>query len=246
MAETPGPLRCRAASDLAELSKTQIEKMVAQLEAEMRAAAKQLEFERAAAIRDEIQTIRLRVLDEDASTTVLKAAERAGREGRSAPPQPRFRERGRIGQAVGADGGAKAGRTAAVDVLGGGHAGGHEVEVCLPARSRGRRPDDHGVRGDVTGCGHGRRLAARPARRARGRRCRLDGALARPCHAESIGDAQRCQADRHPPDPRRPPPLQPAARIPPARAARASPGSPGRCAPCCSTTPSPSPPKVDG
>ncbi len=54
--------------------------MVAQLEAEMRSAAKQLEFERAAAIRDEIQTIRLRVLDEDASTAVLKAAERAGRD----------------------------------------------------------------------------------------------------------------------------------------------------------------------
>ncbi len=66
-------------TDLGELSRTQIEKMVAQLEAEMRSAAKQLEFERAAAIRDEIQTIRLRVLDEDASTTVLKAAERAGR-----------------------------------------------------------------------------------------------------------------------------------------------------------------------
>jgi len=47
----------------------------------MRLAAKQLEFERAAAIRDEIQTIRLRVLEEDASTVVLKAAERAGREG---------------------------------------------------------------------------------------------------------------------------------------------------------------------
>ena len=52
----------------------------------MRSAAKQLEFERAAAIRDEIQDIRLRVLEEDASTTVLKAAERA-RPGAPAAPQ---------------------------------------------------------------------------------------------------------------------------------------------------------------
>jgi hypothetical protein len=59
------------------MSKEQIDKLVAQLEAEMRAAAKQLEFERAAALRDEIQDIRLRVLEEDASTAVLKAAERA-------------------------------------------------------------------------------------------------------------------------------------------------------------------------
>ena len=43
----------------------------------MRSAAKQLEFERAAALRDEIQEIRLRVLEEDASVAVLKAAERA-------------------------------------------------------------------------------------------------------------------------------------------------------------------------
>jgi len=80
VAETPGAYGA-SSKELAELSKNQIEKMVNQLEAEMRSAAKQLEFERAAAIRDEIQTIRLRVLDEDASTVVLKAAERAGREG---------------------------------------------------------------------------------------------------------------------------------------------------------------------
>ena len=56
-----------------------VEKMVAQMEAEMKAAAKQLEFERAAALRDEIQQIRLRVLEQDASMTVGRAAERAGR-----------------------------------------------------------------------------------------------------------------------------------------------------------------------
>ena len=63
--------------ELSEMTREQIVKLVTQLEAEMRAAAKQLEFERAAAMRDEIQDIRLRVLEEDASTRVLKAAERA-------------------------------------------------------------------------------------------------------------------------------------------------------------------------
>jgi hypothetical protein len=47
------------------------------MEAEMRAAAKELEFERAAALRDEIQQIRLRVLEQDASIIVGRAAERA-------------------------------------------------------------------------------------------------------------------------------------------------------------------------
>ncbi|MBX3031528.1 MAG: excinuclease ABC subunit UvrB [Chloroflexi bacterium] len=78
VAEAPGAYGSDR-GDLSEMSKVQVDKLVAQLEAEMRAAAKQLEFERAAAIRDEIQTIRLRVLEEDASTKVLQAAERAGR-----------------------------------------------------------------------------------------------------------------------------------------------------------------------
>ncbi len=43
----------------------------------MRSAAKELEFERAAALRDEIQQIRLRVLEQDASIIVGRAAERA-------------------------------------------------------------------------------------------------------------------------------------------------------------------------
>jgi len=63
--------------ELSDMSKEQINKLVAQMEAEMRAAAKNLEFERAAALRDEIQDVRMRVLDEDASTTVLRAAEKA-------------------------------------------------------------------------------------------------------------------------------------------------------------------------
>jgi len=54
-----------------------IEKLVARMETEMRAAAKELDFERAAALRDEIQNIRLRVLEQDASIVVGRAAERA-------------------------------------------------------------------------------------------------------------------------------------------------------------------------
>src|SRR4051794_3923015 len=54
-----------------------IEKLVARMETEMRAAAKELDFERAAALRDEIQNIRLRVLEQDASIIVGRAAERA-------------------------------------------------------------------------------------------------------------------------------------------------------------------------
>jgi len=63
---------------MAELDRGKVEALVARMEAEMRIAAKELEFERAAALRDEIQQIRLRVLDEDQSTIVARAAERAG------------------------------------------------------------------------------------------------------------------------------------------------------------------------
>jgi excinuclease ABC subunit B len=67
--------------ELSEMSQAQVEKLLGQLEAAMRSAAKQLEFERAAALRDEIQDIRLRVLEQDASVAVLKAAERAAGRG---------------------------------------------------------------------------------------------------------------------------------------------------------------------
>jgi hypothetical protein len=63
------------------MSREQIAKLVAQLETEMRSAARELEFERAAALRDQIQDIRHRVLEEDASTAVLRAAERAAGSG---------------------------------------------------------------------------------------------------------------------------------------------------------------------
>jgi hypothetical protein len=60
-----------------ETDRVKVEALVARMEAEMRGAAKELEFERAAALRDEIQQIRLRVLEQDASVTVARAAERA-------------------------------------------------------------------------------------------------------------------------------------------------------------------------
>jgi hypothetical protein len=47
----------------------------------MRRAARDLEFERAAALRDEIQEVRLRVLEEDESATVARAAEGAAKAG---------------------------------------------------------------------------------------------------------------------------------------------------------------------
>ena len=62
-----------------ETDRVKVEALVARMEAEMRSAAKELEFERAAALRDEIQQIRLRVLEQDASVTVARAAERAAR-----------------------------------------------------------------------------------------------------------------------------------------------------------------------
>jgi excinuclease ABC subunit B len=68
-------------AELNDLDRTRVEQLVSQMEAEMKGAARQLEFERAAALRDEIQQIRLRVLEQDASVVVAKAAERAGRGG---------------------------------------------------------------------------------------------------------------------------------------------------------------------
>src|SRR3954447_12665075 len=67
--------------EFTESDRRKVEAVVARMEAEMKAAAKQLEFERAAALRDEVQQIRLRILQEDASITVGRAAERAGRAG---------------------------------------------------------------------------------------------------------------------------------------------------------------------
>jgi excinuclease ABC subunit B len=68
------------AGSFTEADRGKVEALVGRMEAEMRAAAKELEFERAAALRDEIQQIRLRVLEQDASVTVGRAAERAAAE----------------------------------------------------------------------------------------------------------------------------------------------------------------------
>ncbi len=84
VAEAGGVYGDGGSRELSDMSKEQIGALVGQLEAEMRAAAKQLELERAAALRDEIQDIRLRVLEGDASTAVLKAAERAAGGARAA------------------------------------------------------------------------------------------------------------------------------------------------------------------
>ncbi len=88
VAEAPGAYDADS-RELTELSQAEVEKMIAQLEAEMKNAARQLEFERAAALRDEIQDIRIRVLEQDASVTVLRAAERAASQSVDAPlPSP--------------------------------------------------------------------------------------------------------------------------------------------------------------
>ncbi|HXR27484.1 MAG TPA: excinuclease ABC subunit UvrB [Candidatus Baltobacteraceae bacterium] len=78
VADRPGSYASGEGSgDLSELSREQIAQYVAQLEAHMREAARNLEFERAAALRDQVQEIRLRILEEDASVTVARAAEAA-------------------------------------------------------------------------------------------------------------------------------------------------------------------------
>ncbi len=68
--------------EFSDADRKKVEVLVGRMETEMKAAARELEFERAAALRDEIQQIRLRVLEQDASVTVARAAERAGREAR--------------------------------------------------------------------------------------------------------------------------------------------------------------------
>ena len=86
--------RIRTAEDEHAALEAEVERLVARMEAEMKAAAKALEFERAAALRDEIQQIRLRVLEQDQSVVVARAAERAAsalvadwiRTGRKDPP----------------------------------------------------------------------------------------------------------------------------------------------------------------
>ena len=142
----------------------------------MKAAAKQLEFERAAALRDEIQQIRLRVLEEDASIIVGRAAERgrrAGADGRGLTGAA-DRARGRRGAAA-----SRRGRPGVIEV----------TSVDGPAGRRGarRRPWTASRATATSTDGHGRRLAARHPRRARGRRPagRRAGSTGRPGTARS-------------------------------------------------------------
>jgi excinuclease ABC subunit B len=76
------------ARELSQMSREEVGRLVAQMEAEMKAAARELEFERAAALRDEIQSIRLRVLEEDASVKVARRAEQAATEAPAAAEAP--------------------------------------------------------------------------------------------------------------------------------------------------------------
>ena len=140
--------------DLAAADTAEVERLVAKMEAEMKSAAKQLEFERAAALRDEIQQIRLRVLEQDASVIVARAAERAARDA-ALPAKERAAAHRPGGPGFGAD-------APAFEVT--------EVRVLQSGEEPGA--DDS--------TGHRRGAVPRDPRRARGRRRRLAGALARP------------------------------------------------------------------
>jgi hypothetical protein len=78
-AETSAPYGTAGERGFDARSREEVERLVARMETDMRAAAKALEFERAAALRDEVRAIRLRVLEEDASLAVGRSAEAAGR-----------------------------------------------------------------------------------------------------------------------------------------------------------------------
>ncbi|HMJ79787.1 MAG TPA: excinuclease ABC subunit UvrB, partial [Candidatus Dormibacteraeota bacterium] len=99
VAEAPGTYTGADDRQLTDLPREQVARFVERLEAQMREAARNLEFERAAAIRDQVQEIRLRVLEEDASVTVARAAEAAARaakgDGRAARGRARGTARGR-------------------------------------------------------------------------------------------------------------------------------------------------------
>ncbi len=78
VAEAPGAyVEAGDGRQLSDMSREQVERLVARMEAEMRSAARELEFEKAAALRDEIRQVRLRVLDEDVSVQVQRAADQA-------------------------------------------------------------------------------------------------------------------------------------------------------------------------
>ena len=118
VADRPGSYASgEASADLSELSREQIAQYVGQLEATMREAARNLEFERAAALRDQVQEIRLRVLEQDASVTVARAAEAAAGE---VERPSRRRRSARGGAGASADATAGVVEVTSVEVLPGG------------------------------------------------------------------------------------------------------------------------------
>ena len=165
---------------LADADKAEVERLVARMEAEMKAAAKQLEFERAAAIRDEIQQIRLRVLEQDASVVVARAAERAAKDA----PLP-AKERAAAHRPGGK----------------GRHDDPTAFEVTEVTVLHGRRG---AVDGGGLGHGDGERAVPRDPRRARGRGRWLAGPVARPPDVGSNGHAQHPEADGQPAEPAHP------------------------------------------
>ena len=206
-----GPIRAARPRRPAAASRSR--RLVAQLEADMKSAARQLEFERAAALRDEIHAIRLRVLEEDQSTIVARAAEKAARgrtrgedvaaaltpdgaAARGGPARDPYARPRRVGEPAPE---APAYEVTSVAVLPA------EEE---PAATLDGEPHEHGDRrGSATapGAPTASRLAAGHPRRARGRR-RLAGALDGAPDVGPDRHAQRDQADRHPPAATGPPP----------------------------------------
>ena len=139
VAEAPGAYVDGAGGrELSEMSREQVEQLVSRMEAEMRSAARELEFEKAAALRDEIQQVRLWVLDEDASVEVGRAAERAATAagGRGAT---RRRAAISVGAGSSASGDAHAAR-------GGGSRGTSGARATGRGRPRGADIDAAGVR----------------------------------------------------------------------------------------------------
>ncbi len=117
VAEAPGTYSGGDGRELTDLPREQVAQFVARLEAQMREAARNLEFERAAAIRDQVQEIRLRVLEEDASLTVARAAEAAAASARGGTDGRPGRRRGRAGRSATPEADAGTVRVTAVEVL---------------------------------------------------------------------------------------------------------------------------------
>ncbi len=127
----------RARASSATPTGRKVEELVARMEAEMRAAAKQLEFERAAALRDEIQQIRLRVLAGGRVDHVGRAAERAAR-----GPSTGGGLTGRRGSRARRRGAARRGRRRP-------RVGGHERDRPAGRRGAGGQPRRRPRRADI-------------------------------------------------------------------------------------------------